>query len=394
MNTNQVVKLLERHGPMLSSEVANTLRKDGITSSAARKIIQRAGPLVKRLSGVRFPHNVRFLYLGDQFGKDVYYEKLLYALDSTNSIFGKTIYALEGYGGLIPKYKFSILSGAPNRLKGQVGYERVLERLSTLGLIVEGHIPPIGNFIQFTPRTPFNIASPIHMKSKILAEEILLKGLTEWIKKNGFGSFEKVKVRSAADIPIFAQFCWDLTAPSYIFPLTTRSEKGVSPGFVVMDVNLTDGLDLKHVGYFIKKCETIRNQKKSRPFLPFLVAQSFSKDAFRRGRGAGLVFTTPGNILGYDIGEGLKSLIEVLRNAAAVAASNPEIIVDLFTKLNKIEGAASNLRGPLFEMIVGHCVREIEGNSIDIGKHIRLPETGEEAEIDVFRVKERQEVCL
>lgn len=45
----------------------------------------------------------------------------------------------------------------------------------------------------------------------------------------------------------------------------------------------------------------------------------------------------------------------------------------------------------LFEMIVGYLVREIEGNTIDIGEIVYDPESGRPAEIDVRRIKERQE---
>ena len=56
-----------------------------------------------------------------------------------------------------------------------------------------------------------------------------------------------------------------------------------------------------------------------------------------------------------------------------------------------IEGAAGNLRGALFEMIVGYLVREVEGNTIDIREIIYDPESRKAAEIDVRRIKERQE---
>ena len=74
---NYVFNLLKRHGPMLSSDVANRLQRKGFTAAAARKIIQRALPFIKRLRGIRFRHNVHFLYLEDQFGKTDFYEKLL-----------------------------------------------------------------------------------------------------------------------------------------------------------------------------------------------------------------------------------------------------------------------------------------------------------------------------
>jgi len=63
----------------------------------------------------------------------------------------------------------------------------------------------------------------------------------------------------------------------------------------------------------------------------------------------------------------------------------------LFSTLGRIEGAAANLRGALFEMIVGFLVREREGNTIDIGERVSDPGTGRSAEMDVRRIKEDQE---
>jgi hypothetical protein len=124
-----------------------------------------------------------------------------------------------------------------------------------------------------------------------------------------------------------------------------------------------------------------------------LVAEWFEIDALKLAKREGILAATPGNLFGADVAKALRALLDTLTNAAAVAVKDPQVIDQLFTKLSSIEGAAGNLRGPLFEMIVGHCVREKEGNTIDIGKNVEDPETGDKTDIDVLRVKEKQEVC-
>ena len=74
-----------------------------------------------------------------------------------------------------------------------------------------------------------------------------------------------------------------------------------------------------------------------------------------------------------------------------VRSPNTDRLIGLLKDLSAIEGAAGNLRGALFEMIVGYLVREVEGNTIDIGEIVHDPESGKAAEIDVRRIKERQE---
>jgi hypothetical protein len=127
----------------------------------------------------------------------------------------------------------------------------------------------------------------------------------------------------------------------------------------------------------------LRYGGRTRPFLAVLVADEFAPDAWRNGRSEGVVVTTPKLLFGDAVAAALAELTRVLTNAAAAAVNDPEAISRLFEQLSKIEGAAANLRGPLFEMIVGHCVNAGEGRSIDIGKRVTTPD-GERAEIDVL----------
>ena len=82
-----------------------------------------------------------------------------------------------------------------------------------------------------------------------------------------------------------------------------------------------------------------------------------------------------------------------MENAAAIATKNPGKVLELLDSLSSIEGAAINLRGALFELIVGHLVYKGEGSSIDIGVKVRNSE-GKLAEIDVRRVKGEHELAI
>ncbi len=86
-----------------------------------------------------------------------------------------------------------------------------------------------------------------------------------------------------------------------------------------------------------------------------------------------------------QIGGGNGSQVKTLRHASAIAAKNPEVIETLFSQLGHIEGAAGNLRGALFELIVGHIATLQGGGSIDIGKKVVI-DTTERYEVDVFCV--------
>ena len=233
------------------------------------------------------------------------------------------------------------------------------------------------------------------LKARLIAEDILIAGLSEWLRKNGLVSYEKVATRSPGSAPEFSSFRWDLTAPSYALPFKETTGGVAKPGFVVADATLSgEELEEKHIRYFVHKVRMAASQRNARPFLPILVGPWFSQEGLRSARSSGIVATTPGNLLGQDIANALKALIATLANTAAIAAEAPQTIADLFSKLGRIEGAAGNLRGALFEMIVGYCVQEREGGSVEIGVGIVDPKTGAPAEIDVLRTKGRQEAWV
>ncbi len=73
-----------------------------------------------------------------------------------------------------------------------------------------------------------------------------------------------------------------------------------------------------------------------------------------------------------------------MSKAAAVAVAKPEVISEVFDKLGAIEGADRNLRGSLFELVVGHVTHATSGGSIDVG--VLITHNGFQAEIDVRRV--------
>jgi hypothetical protein len=109
-----------------------------------------------------------------------------------------------------------------------------------------------------------------------------------------------------------------------------------------------------------------------------LVSERFSQNALHVCKKAGLLPATPRALFGRDVAAGLRILLETLNHAAAVVAKNPEKIAEIFSKLAKSEGAAGNLRGALFPLIVGHCVKKLEPGYLELG--VAIPNT----DIDVL----------
>ncbi len=192
----------------------------------------------------------------------------------------------------------------------------------------------------------FGYANFQSIKIDLLVEDIIINAVSNWLKKIGFVSFGKVEMRNIEKIPEFCQFGWDITAPSYIYPLVQKNTDKSNLGFVAVDV-INKELNENHIKYFINKCRISRQLKNIRPFLAILVAEHFTKEAFNIGKKEGLIFTTTKILFGEDVANTLKELTSVLKNAAAVAASNPDKLDLLLKQLTKIEGRSINLRGPL-----------------------------------------------
>jgi hypothetical protein len=159
------------------------------------------------------------------------------------------------------------------------------------------------------------------------------------------------------------------------------------PGFLAADVML--GVDMQEamVTPFIRKCTLVSSVRGARPILPMLIADSFHPAALRLCRSKGIIATRAETVFGRDVARALEDLIKTLTNTT----STPSQIEGLFKRLGAIEGAASNLRGALFELVVAHCVRSIEGGNVDVGV-IMTDKNFNKAEVDVLLIKEKM-VC-
>jgi len=131
--------------------------------------------------------------------------------------------------------------------------------------------------------------------------------------------------------------------------------------------------------------------RNTRPFLAILVADSFEAEAQKQAKNAGVMITTVKNFLGIDIAELMNSLLSTLNRAGAIAAANPDKIDQLFRGLQRIEGAAINIRGAMFEMLVGHMVLKTQNvSTIDLNK--KITDDGKKAEIDVIGYRSEAEI--
>lgn len=390
VSSSSIVQLLRKYGPSLTSELAGRLRDSGLSPDAARQKMSRLPSEVHVLHGLPFPKRARFIYLEEQFSTDRYWDALIEAIGKASPAYSVALAGLRGHGGIVPTRHFEIISGAPVAQKRQLSATKILDRLCSVQLVSRTEIDGIGERASLGAEGAFGPSELAGFRARLLTEAVLPDAIRSWVGRMNLASPKVTRIRDEDPLPKFSTFRFDLCGPCYLHPLTRTDGKTCTPGFLVADVGVGQQLDERAVEPFLRKCRMLSQLRNLRPFLPMLIADGFTPEALRACRSQGIITTRPDTLFGQDTGRALGELFQTLTNAAAMAAGNPEKIESLFTKLSEIEGSAGNLRGALFELLVGHMVRSIEGGSIDIGVLVQDPGTGKRAEIDVRLVRERQ----
>ena len=362
----------------------------GLSHDAAKQRVSRASPPIRKFPIRLLPKNEAFLYHQDDRNSERFWEALVRSLRESSSIYGLALDGLIARGGLAQRQSFNVVAGAPEAQKKQVPLSGLLDNLVNAGLVDRSEVGEMGECVCLNSQV-FGTPDFHAFRARKIAEDVLMDGLREWTRKLGLASYNAIEIRNAERAPKFSTFHWDLSGPSYLLPLVSVGPGGRKPGFFVADVFCDGTLDVPKIQYFLRKVRMLKAMRRVVPFMPVLLADGYTKEALRAGKAAGIMMATTRNLFGDSVANALSSLIDTLTHAAAVAASNPDRLIGLLKDLSVIEGAAGNLRGALFEMIVGYLVREVEGNTIDIREIIYDPESRKAAEIDVRRIKERQE---
>lgn len=388
--SDTIADLLKRDGPCLSSVLIQTLVKGGKSPDAARQQVFRSRKGIRRLSGLVFPKNTRFLYHDSDFKKERYWQALLRDLSKASPAYGPAIGSLLVRDGVVPLSHFDIVSGSPRLQKGQIASSTVLQRLESVKFLTRIMVEGVGECVAIDADGHFGTPNISRLRARLVTEQILIFAVRDWARKLGMASYEKIEVRQEdASLPRYGTFNWDLCGPTYLQPMVRRDTAGkLQPGFLVCDAIAGGNVDELAMAAFIRKCALSTGLPRLPPLMPMFIADRYTREALRLGRSNGIIMATPYSLFGKEVAVGLATLLTTLSKAAAVAVSKPEVIVELFNRLGAIEGAAKNLRGALFEMIVGHATQAVDGGSIDIGKRLNhaIDNKVFKAELDVFRV--------
>lgn len=387
--------ILRQHGPCLTTELADQLiDRCRITREAARKRVSRQGPGVKRLAYLPFPRNARFVYLQEQYGSPRFWDALIKALMENSAAYGSAIAALRQRGDLMPKHHFFIACGSPLAQQRHLSPQVVLNRLTQAKLFTEIEVPGIGLCVARAQSPQYLEDAIPKMQARLVCEEIVLKAVREWSRNLGLVSYEKTKIRESDDLPKVGTFAWDFSGPSYLGGLINRDSNGKpNPGFVACDIALDQEITESGLEPFIKKCRTLRSLKNIGRCLQIFVADKYHENAFRLAKNEGVIPATTASLFGKEVSESLKKLSNILTQAASTA-TNPKLFDELFNGLSRIEGAATNLRGALFEFWAAEAIRQTYPSCQIQMNRIFKDDNGRQAEVDVIAIAGNSQVMF
>ena len=380
--SNVIQSYLNKHGPSLSSEIAEYLvNEHKLTPQTARQRISRASQNIMRLE-LSFPRRAKFLFLKQQAGMGIYWSRLESALLATNSAYGFAITSLNERGGVMPKKHFEIACGSPIKQKKHLSADTVLSNLKSANLVKEIHVEGIGTCIYIGLHTNhIETLIPV-MKARLFVEELLLRGIKSWMRKLGFISYNQVAIRDIDKNPTVSTTAWDLAGPSYLSPLVSFSPNASkpNPGFVICDILLTREVSEIGIRPFLQKLNALKSLKNVGKQLCFFFANSYSEAAFNKLKSLGISPATTNTIFDNDTATGIKELMDIL-SEVAVQTLDPKKIDTIFNSLGKIEGAASRLRGALFEYVIAEAMRFKFFNAIELNRLCQTKEGVKEADI-------------
>lgn len=384
-----IIDALEVLGPCLSTRLASYLVDNhGLSLVAARQRISRAPQDVRRLSSLPFARGAAFVYLKGQYAKDEYWENLYQAIFSVEGAYSRALAAVLSRE-VVPIHHFHIACGSPIAQKGHIASRAVLKRLTEAGILEMDVRPGIGPCVMTrqTYISPDLEGALATVRSRLIAESVLLGSIKEWLRNLAIASYNRVTLRGAADeqLPSVGTFNWDLSAPSYSTALAERRKGEPKPGFVACDVLLVDSVSVSAIKPFLHKVKTLQALKNMGRVMFIMVGQRFDKDAFAELRTAGVIPATPESLFGKDVAEAFRDLLKTLTNAVQGVVDSAKLD-DVITRLGKLEGALGNMRGAFFEFLVAELVRKTFPGEVQLNK-ICSGEDGK-AEVDVWAVKD------
>lgn len=363
-----IENILRKRGPMLSNALAQKLKKsERITYNTASQRVARDRN-IRKIKGY-FSSNLSLCYLSTHIENGVLFDALSKAMYENGRKYWYTLNALKLNGGIVNQRFLECYTNYPViALKGHLPFKKIMQKFVASDILNFN-----GEYYILSPKLIKTNVNTITYKTIEAIKENILTDFNSLTKNIGLISFHTGEKFSE-----FGKFRWAFKGVSNITGLMQKEK----PGFVLADILIGTSINEENVLFFIEKLKHIQSFQNASRTIPFLIVDDLSKEALMALKHHGIAVGFIGELFGQKYADTLKELVAVLNNAGASLKSSPEKYLDLIKELKKYnEGLANNIRGALFEFVVGHIHSTDSNNSIDLGREILEDNTRHEIDV-------------
>ncbi len=348
--------ILLKHGPMMSSELARHLEiVESIPNNTASQKVSRSGDILK-IKGF-YTSNQSFCYLKEHENSGDLYNRFVQSLYDNGRKYWYSINALKLHGGILNQRFLECYTNYPIiELKGHLPFNKIMQKFVTEGILVYN-----GTYYSLAPKFEIDRTSSVAHRTIEMIKENILSSFESLVKNTGIISF-----KSGEQFAEYGKFRWAFKGVSNITGLIQNGKSG----FLLADIIIGTPIYENDVLFFLEKLGHIQSYKNAPRIIPFLIVDSLDKKALSLLKQKGIVVGFIGELFGQKYAETIKELVAILMNAGASLKQSPDKYLDLIKELKKYnEGLVNNIRGALFEYMVGH-IHSTDSQSIDIGREI------------------------
>jgi len=340
----------------MSGELAQKLElMDSIPNNTASQKVTRSKE-IEKIKGY-YTSNQSFCYLQEHENSGVLYDKFIKSLYDNGRKYWYCINALKIHGGILNHRFLECYTNYPViPLKKHLPFNKVMQKFVEQGILVYNNSDYL-----LAPKFSLNRNSSLAHKTIEQIKENTLSSFNMLVKNTGLISFKTGELFAE-----YGKFRWAFKGVSNVTGLVQNG----NPGFVLADIIIGTQIYEDDVRFFVEKLKHIQSFKNAPRLIPFLIVDDLDKEALTFLKKHGIVVGFIGELFGQKYAETLKELITILKNAGASLKKTPDKYLDLIEQLKKYnEGLVNNIRGALFEYMVGH-IHLTTGQSVDLGREI------------------------
>ncbi len=285
--------------------------------------------------------------------------------------------AISMQGGVISKKYLECYTNYPViPLKKHFPFDEVMMRFISQDILVYNGFDYI-----FSPKFSKGISNPLMHKTIELIKDNILSDFNNLARNTGLVSYNTGEMFGE-----FGKFRWGYKGVCPIMGLKNNDKFG----FVVADILLGKPFYKKDVLFFDEKIKHIQSFKNASRIFPILLIDNLDKEALLFLKQRGIMIGFIKELFGEKYANTLNELVTILNNAGASLKENPDKYLELINELKIYnEGLVNNIRGALFEFVVGH-IHQAGCKSIDLGREI-IGDTGR-VDMDVLAIYQEKVV--